>query len=409
MNNQNQYVLGLNSPFPWAPGHAYQELELFCYKKFSTTDSRPFLFPWLNSPISCALKARFQPFLSSIGVHIISQPDEIAKAYLNSELIDASLSSIKYVRRCDISLKHYLPHDNKDVYTQVMALIGKDLQPLRASNQAWLTDMMDYMYHYKEYSKFFEDLRSNLRTQVDLENPFIRSIVTKEKKIALINIREHQANASSGMQAEQFEPLVAYLKDLDYTLIDISHDKKSAKVDTFCEKYEITKYWASEFKSALVDIDLFALADCYIGGGGISHLALMLRVPTLLVGTLYPVTVAASFGYQIPCRLISYRTNHVLTLEESFYYLVTRPELNENKYDSWLKKYGPFNMHNCIDEISHYNQIITPSGYCILLSYIDMIQSVQQNQRFSNLSTSPMKDLLGRNYLYLSASRTWHL
>ena len=155
-------VLALNSPFPWAPGHAYMELEFLCYKVLeSSVSPRKYLYPWLEGPIANAIKNKFEDILSSINISIITQPIDIYNALQTCVGIDASVSSIKYIKRDDISQLHYRNAPTNDVYSQIQPSRYKYL-PLYVSNQGLQTDYQDYCSYYVKHNSF-HILQSNIR------------------------------------------------------------------------------------------------------------------------------------------------------------------------------------------------------------------------------------------------------
>jgi len=395
----------MNSPFPWAPGHAYSELEFFVYKKIASNDKRMFLFPWLSGPISEALQSKMGKYLSDFGIFIISDPHHIHNAFANSSHLDISVSSIKYLPRRDIPASHYRVNDNPGIYSQLLSPESKAIE-LMASNQALNTDIAEYIELSIDHGKVFSDLREAIKSKPS-SHKLIQQIDESGQQIVLINVREHQANASVGMRATSFEPLASYLQDKKYLVIDISHDNKSSEVDALCEKYNIIKYWKLDQKSPAVDIELVSRASFYVGQGGISHLSLMLKVPTLWIGGLYPVLLSANFGCQVPCYLKSIKRSHTLTYDEQFGVGLSRPELWDLKYDSWLRKYTNGNMHNCNDELESIYSIYRPSGYSILKSFIEVESSSKTCLKDSLYESLAYKDLRGKKYQYLSASRVW--
>ena len=400
-------VVGLNSPFPWAPGHAYGELELMCYKKLEGQDSRPYLYPCLEGPIASALQTAFSESLNSINITVITNPTEIREALLSAEHLDISQSSIKYVKRSDISELHYRLGPGNDLYVQ-LTNGENNFRSLLGSNQSLQTDSADYVNYYLENGDFFIQTRNALKGKTQLPPKLLKYIETKNK-LVLINIREHKANCSAGMPAASFEGIASYCRDNNYAVVDMSHEAKSHEVLRFCKEYDVFPYWSLPEKSAAMDIELFTRASFYLGGGGPSHLAIMFRVPMLWIGNLYPIQIMAYNSYQLPCRLISKKNNYSLDFSDMFEVYLKRPELWEDKYDSWLKKYGPFNYNNCIDEISHFYIVERPNSWSILTSFLELEHNIEKKISDYNIFTSQSRDLLGRRFRTLDRPSAWNL
>lgn len=407
LSNFKNCVVGLNSPFPWAPGHAYMELEMMCYKKLERNDSRTYLYPWLKGPIAKALQNIFSESLNSINVSIISEPAAIREAFRNAEHLDISLSSIKYVKRTDISGVHYRLNGDHDLYSQ-LTNGEQDFKSLHASNQTLQTDYEDYASYYLKYGDFFRRTCNAIKEKTNLPRKLLEYIENK-KKLILINIREHKANASSGMQAASFEGIASYCKDNNYAVVDISHEVKGHDVLEFCKEYEVFPYWSIAEKSAEMDIELFARASYYLGAGGPTHLAMMFRVPFIWIGSLYALQIFGHNAYQLPCRLINKKKNYSLDFSDVFDVCLKRPELWEDKYDSWQKKYGQFNMNNCIDELEHFYTIERPNSWAILTSFLQIESEINNSLSKYNVFTSQSRDLLGRKIRTLDRPLAWDL
>ena len=63
------------------------------------------------------------------------------------------------------------------------------------------------------------------------------------------------------------------------------------------------------------------------------------------------------------------------------------------------KKYGEYNIHNCIDEISHRYTVHRPNSYSLLMSFIELEKNIQR-EYFFNTTESRFKDLLGARYMH---------
>jgi hypothetical protein len=97
------------------------------------------------------------------------------------------------------------------------------------------------------------------------------------------------------------------------------------------------------------------------------------------------------------------RRNFMLSLEDTFDIFCKRPELWDMKYDSWLKRYGHYNMHNCIDELESTYQIFKPSSHSVLKAFIELETACIEKENFHSLRSSNNKDLLNRQITYLGA------
>ena len=371
------------------------ELEHAIYKKHVLDPEGLWLFPWYESPISAALQEKFGPYLSLLNIRIISDPKDILEAMNKLDWIDVSLSSIKYTTRPDIPSSHYKENNGKCLYEQLYNS-GNPKAPekisMLASNASLYCDYQDYNQAILENC-----IIKNPKDSVAIKSRYASDLAARGNKIVLINIREHQANASSGHTVAQFRPLLSYLKDSGYTIADISHDQKSNEVSELLAGYDVMAYWQSSEKSPVVDIEIMSLANYYVGAGGITHLALLFHIPVLWIGGIYPLNFVFRHGFQLPCRLARRLDGSVLSAEDSFRVLIELPELWEPKYDSWLKKYGHFNMHNCWDEISSNYVISRPPSISILKSFI-LMEKQSSLSEVNSLLQVPCRDLYNRKY-----------
>jgi hypothetical protein len=352
------------------------ELEHTIYKKHEVDPEGLWLYPWLQSPISVALQEKLGPYLGSANIKVISDPLEIYKAMNNLQWIDVSLSSIKYVSRPDIPLSHY--RDNEACLYEQLHNGGNPSAPKKIAISAI-------------------DNITGPRNSIALKSSYASKLAALGNKIVLINIREHQANGSSGHSTMQFEPLLSYLKDSCYTVVDISHDQKSQEVSELLARFDAMAYWQSDEKNPIVDIELMSLANYYVGAGGISHLASFFHIPVLWVGNIFPMAIVFRQGYQLPCRLARRSDGSVLSYEDSFRLTLELPELWEPKYDSWLKKYGHFNMYNCWDEISSSYVISPPPALNILKTFI-LMEKESGLSGVNSLLQMPCRDLYNRKF-----------
>ena len=401
-------VIGMGSPFPWSPGHTWMEFEFFCLKKVSLEDTRKYIYPVLNSDYAQLMKSRLAPILEELNVAIESNPLELAKSYVTAERLDVSLSNVKFLKRDDVSSRHYTDCEvNNNIFTQIASHfnIKDSVVTLIASNQVMHTDYQDYNELYLANSNPFVAAH-----KCNPETDIAKKILQDGKPLALINIREHTANASSGHSIEQFRPVVSYLNDNGYSVVDMSHESKSEEIRLFCEQFHVFPYWSLEEKSKFADYDLLTNADLFIGAGGLAHLGLCFRLPTIWFGGNYPVHLAAEFGFQLPNALHSKRTGGMLTFQEAFSQVFCHlPELWENKYDCWQHKYGPGNMHNCNETIQSRFTLSRTSGVAILEAAIELLNSISSNNPpHASMQTMPFKDLLGRKLTTLGPSDSWY-
>ena len=384
-------TLAVGSPFPWSPGHVWMELELLCLRAASNGRNQAYIYPVLNSNMADAINTKLENTLESLNIRIASNLHELADAFKFMPLEDISLSHIKHIAEVDALSSHYKPHKNSTVFKDLCTHFGvsrNDFGVYACSNQVIHRDYNRYTSLYRSNPSIF-----SLKNSSNIQTSLLKQIKEDGREMVLINIREHVANSSIGMHASDYEAVVSYMKDCNYLVVDISHEQKSDSVRELCDKYGVIKYWAMESKSPLADFELFDNANYYLGSGGPSHLGLMLRVPTLWIGSLYPVHLAADFGYQVPCELYDKANGGVLNFERSFQEYLLLPELWDYKYDCWLKRYTDGNMHNCVEEMSHRYNIKRPSSIRILKAFRRLEKDIKTKRAGDCMRITRMKDL----------------
>jgi hypothetical protein len=392
-------VLAIGSPFPWSPGHTWLELELLALKKLASSDHRIYIYPVLNPDYASLMDSRLRLCLIDLNIRIVSDHSEILNYFKSSDFIDVSLSHVKHLKRSDVAPEHYRVGSH-DYFTDFAnyAGISSINQPYISSNQLIHTDYQDYCNLYCDLPAPFASAYKPI-ARTDLA----KRILDLGKPIIVLNIREHTANASAGMHADDFIPLVSYLHDNNFIVIDMSHESKSTDCLDFCKKYNVIPYWSFNDKSKESDYDLLANCEYFIGSGGLAHIATTFRVPILWIGNLYPVQIASDYGFQLPCSLFKLNSGAQLSPEEHFLCYYFLPELWDEKYDSFLRKFGPYNMHNCIDYFRSSYIIRKPSAYSILTAFIEMSRrKVAVANISSSYSSMIPRDLLGRNLITLA-------
>jgi hypothetical protein len=164
-------------------------------------------------------------------------------------------------------------------------------------------------------------------------------------------------------------------------------------------------YWAIPEKSFLTDLELFSKASVYIGGGGISHLALAYRVPTLWVSTVVPVLVPGFNSIQLPCRLRPRLTGATLTFNDAFRLYTEFPDPWDEIYDDFSGKWGPGNPLNCITRLKGKYFVDPPPPYNIAEAFkeLEFINKNDQDKKIY-FTLYDSRDLEGKNFISMKVA-----
>jgi hypothetical protein len=210
-------------------------------------------------------------------------------------------------------------------------------------------------------------------------SPELRSLIfvgEDNRKFCLINIRERSLNASWAHSFELFLPTIKFLQTQGYVVVDVSHDPKACQPELI--KHGVVCYSTSGLTSFENDIRLFSNAHLYVGGGGISHLACLLRVPTIWSSNILINRIPFHIGYSLPCRLSRREDGKILAIDEHILFDILLKENWDWKLDSWSGEFSnDSNLLNLTMELSLTHHVIPPSPAALLYSTVDVLKRIE--------------------------------
>lgn len=397
---KNARQVFIPSPFPWSPGHTVTELEYLVQRQVLDTCRTPINLPILPGPVTTPFLKVYADHFQKFNITVIqdeAQICELLRETSRDNFHSCSLSHSVHLADDRYSDSHYKLSSIPSIYSM---LSGGTLKHYESSTASVLTELNRFSINY--YS--LPDNRALIpQKRIGCIGQLIANIVSESRPIVLINIREHRANGSAGMNISDFVPLLSYLKSSGYLVVDVSHDSKSCLQEL--QEFEVIPYWALQNKSFYHDLDLFSHADFYIGGGGISHLALAMKIPSIWVGALFPLVLPISQGYQLCCQLIERHTYKPISVSESMKILLGLRNTWDQGYDCWSKKWGSGgNPFNCYQTLLAKYTVQKPVPIDLLLAFRQLEMDVKLGH-FSKPQVYPEStDLYGQA---IHSSRVW--
>lgn len=388
------------SPFPWSPGHTVTELEYLIQHQVLDTCKAHIYVPILPGPVTTPFLKVYSEHLQKFNITAIQDHAQICgilRDTARDDFYSCSLSHAVHLPDGYYSDRQYRPSSVHSLYSQ---LSGGRLRLYDSSTASVLTQLNTFSINY--YS--LPEQRALIpRTSIGCIDQQIPEVVSGSRRLALINIREHQANGSAGMNISDFVPLLSYLKESGYVIMDVSHESKSCLQEL--KEYDVIPYWALPDKSFYHDLDLFSHADFYVGGGGISHLALAMKIPSIWVGSLFPLVLPIGQGYQLCCRLAERHTGRHLSIDESMRVLFALRNTWDQGYDCWSRKWGyGGNPFNCYQTLQTKYYILKPAPIDLLLAFMQLELDVAMGHFSKPQIYHDSIDLLGRAVL---AGKVW--
>jgi len=364
--------VALGSPFPWSPGHLSSELD---YLIMMAQDNPNNIYYLPIPPISCwtAIYRYYRNELEEKYNIILIEDFNLISKLMNS----------KKIEKIDIALSHVkcLPTSNCRIRSRKVDSFWGNLFHLSSFEQ-YAVSHFDFRNTQYKFCKLWYENRENFNvplSKIKLSNELINSIgINPNKPIVLINIRERSLNASFDHDLELFRPAIVFLIEKGYELVDVSHDQKSCEDEL--RKMGVKIYSGTSICSFENDIQLFSNAVAYIGGGGITHLAALYRLPVIWPSTILINRVPFKIGYTLPCRIKKRIDHHILNFEEHIEFDIMLKENWDFKFDAWTKKYtNDSNLLNMTDEVKKEFEIIPPNSTQLLYTTIDLLERVERN------------------------------
>ena len=387
----NKLNVFIPSPFPWSPGHTVTELEYLIQLQILDKCRTHIYVPILPGPVTTPFLRVYSEYFQKFNITAIQDHAQIYGLLQDTskgDFYSCSLSHAVHLPDDFYSDRQYRPSSVPSLYSQLSD--GK-LRLYDSSTASVLTKLNNFSINY--YSLPAQKALIP-RTMIGCIDKLITDIRSRSRRLVLINIREHQANGSAGMNISHFVPLLSYLKESGYLVVDVSHEPKNCLEEL--KEFDVLPYWALPDKSFYHDIDLFSHADFYVGGGGISHLALAMKIPSIWVGSLFPLVMPIGQGYQVCCQLIERHSGKHLSVFESIGVLFALRNTWDQGYDCWSKKWGyGGNPFNCYQELRAKYYVQKPVPIDLLLAFMQLEVDVALGE-FSNPQIYPeCIDLLG--------------
>lgn len=384
-------LVAIPSPFPWAPGHVVLESEYMLQYQILNNVHDKINLVFLPGPVSIPFVNVYRDWFKKFNINLTTDIDEATSLLAEidtSSLINAALSHCVHVLEDRFQPLTRI-YDNT-VNSSYSALSKGRLQQATVSTQYVHNLNNDFCCNYYSLPASFKPIP---RVRLGLIEKYIPDIA--ERKIILTNIREHRANASAGMNFADFLPLIKYLQSQDYSVVDVSHEKKS--FSSALEENGVFCYSKLEEKNFYLDIDLFSYAKFYIGGGGISHLAYSMKIPSIWVGGLFPIHVPSLHGFILPCQLYDRGSGLPVDTNTAFreYLGVRNPW--EPGYDCWSNSWGKGNPFNCYETLNSKFIIEKPTPLSLLNTFICLENNVLSDIRLMEVYKS--NDIFGRPYI----------
>jgi len=360
-------------------------------------------FILLPGNVSTPFADVYKDFFKHRKINIINSNEEIVTslstlAYTANTYIPISLAHTFYLPRSHIS--------NSDISREETCRIGIE-GITQARLKQYTQNNANTMARANEFSNNYYEMEAETslpKVELGLVSKLLPQV--KDHKVALINIRTHSANGSFGSKFESYKPLIAYLRQQEYLIIDVGHETKGFKDEL--EAAGVIAYWSIAEKSFYTDMELFSLADVYIGSGGISHLALAYRIPTLWVATLFPFLTPGYNSLQIPCRLRTRLTSQALDIDSSLSVYLDSPEPWDHFYDDFSGKWGPGNPNNCVTRLRKDFFIDHPSGQNILDAFRELeLMNSSRTLRSHHFTVYKHRDQNGVNYKSMKIANTF--
>jgi hypothetical protein len=392
--------VALGSIAPWSPGHVVAESEFLLQKVCALDRDNQVDYILFPGNVSTAFSNVYGKYFLSKNINIIHDTKDIIGILsdtkeLENNFIPVSLAHSQYLSKSQSQTNH----GNRILPCRI-GIEQVSRGSIVFQNQSHLNTLTQANQFSTNYYQLHEQTALP-RVEIGLLPRLLPQIW--DKKISLINIRTHSANNSFGLNLEAFKPLIAYLQRNDYIVIDVSHEAKQFKQEL--EDAGAIAYWAIPEKSFLTDLELFSKASVYIGGGGISQLALAYRVPMLWISTVVPVIVPGFNSVQLPCRLRSRLTGATLTFNDAFRLYTKFPDPWDEIYDDFTGKWGPGNPLNCITRLKGDYFVDPPPAYNVVeafkeLEYIN--KNDNDNKIYYTLFDS--RDLHGKNFISMKVA-----
>ena len=371
--------VAIPSPFPWSPGHVIQEIEYLAQIQLLTGRPSKIYLPVIEGPVSTPFFNIYESLLSTYSIELIRGANSIQEFFASD--LDIAVESISLSHHVILpashgNTQHLKALDTQSVYAQ---LSNNNLKPYHSSTKLLITNMNSYSCNYyslpplKPLIKPLDDLTMISRVIPEINDG---------RKIVILNIREHCANANSPLGFNDYLPLMKYLLSAGYLVIDASHENKACAEELL--RIGVIPYWKIPEKSFQLDIELFSKAAFYIGGGGISHLAYTFKIPSLWVGSLFPIPLPLSQGFQLPCRLRDRNTLKLVSTDEAFSIFYNTRNPWDFGYDSWSKAWG-FNLNpfNCFDEITSQYVVENPHPLDLVNAFLKL-QDLTMSNKYLN-------------------------
>jgi len=386
----NQFV-AIPSPFPWAPGHVVTEAEYVLQQQVLGGCKKRIYLVFLPGPVSSAFVELYSDWFEQFKITLVCDP----------KLIQSILTSIPTERYLNAAISHCFHvlderygslgwrSDDAGVSHYSHLSCGRISQ--KTSSTLYCHNIQnDFSYNYYSLPPAFKPLPPRNLGLIESLIPGLSG-----RKLAILNIREHRANGSAGLTYQCFIPLIKYLLARDYFIVDASHESKSCSSEL--DELGVFCYWRLPNKNFYLDIDLFSHASFYVGGGGISHLAYALKIPSIWVGGLFPIGIPAHHGYVLPCRLYDRSTGLALDKDMSFFEYLSLRSPWEDGYDCWAKTWGKGNPFNCYELLKSKYIIERPSPVALLNTFIALESSKSQSDAY--IETYPFDDVQSRPFI----------
>lgn len=396
--------IAIPSPFPWSPGHTIAEaLYVVCAQLLSECRDEV-TYCVLPGYVSTPFFAIYSEWFRQFNIRVVHDYGEISRLiYLHDseDLMNAAISRCLHVH--DTQLKDIATWRFSTEQSIYHELTGGRLKPILTSIE------YESALNNELSTKLLACRDSRLRPpryRLGLLEQFSKHLY--ERKVAIINIREHSANLVASMELSDYVPLIKMLQEEGFYVVDASHSAKGFKDEL--DALDVLPYWAFPNKSFLTDIELFSHSSIYIGSGGISLLPIFYQIPTINVGSIFPNCYNLDpRGYSIPCRLYDRVTGLALGKYDSFGQLLRQPSPFDKFYDDYGKTWGlTGNSSNCLETVSADFRVERPTSVTLLRATYELISNPNSLSKHVG-EEYPFKDILGRWYVGSSLYGTWKL
>jgi hypothetical protein len=199
----NEFV-AIPSPFPWAPGHVIIEAEYVLQKQVLDGCKKKIYLAFLPGPVSLAFVEVYRDWFEQFKITLLYDP----------KLVQSILNSIPTERYLNAAVSHCfhvlderyrsLVWRNDDSGVSAYSYLSSGKISQKTSSTLYYHNIQnDFSYNYYSLPSSFHPLPPRSLGLIDSALPDLSG-----QRLVILNIREHRANGSAGLNYLDFLPLI---------------------------------------------------------------------------------------------------------------------------------------------------------------------------------------------------------